>query len=100
MTSRTRDNLMGWAPHIAIMVTIVGAAWGVAWSVSGSLARLEGKVESNAQAIERNAQAIERNAQAIERNARGIAVLQEAMANLTGQYAEHVRRHDEALASR
>ena len=93
MTSRTRDNLTGWAPHIAIMVTIVGAAWGVAWSVSGSLARLEGKVESNAQAIERNAQAI-------ERNARGIAVLQEAMANLTGQYAEHVRRHDEALASR
>ncbi len=93
MTSRTKDNLMGWAPHIAIMVTIVGAAWGVAWSVSGSLARLEGKVESNAQAIERNAQAI-------ERNARGIAVLQEAMANLTGQYAEHVRRHDEALASR
>ena len=26
--------------------------------------------------------------------------LQELMANLTGQYAEHIRKHDEALASR
>ena len=55
-------------------------------------------------AIERNAQAIERNAQAIERNARthgeAIAKLQESMANLTGQYVEHVRYHNETLANR
>ena len=70
----TKQQLMAWAPSLALMATIVGAAWGLAWSLSGSLARLEGKVESNAQAIERNAQA--------------------------GQYVEHARRHDEALASR
>lgn len=99
-TNKTKQHLIAWAPYLALMATIVGAAWGSAWSLSGSLVRLEGKVESNAQAIERNAQAIERNARAIERNAQAIAVLQEAMANLTGQYVEHARRHDEALASR
>ena len=41
-----------------------------------------------------------RNAEAIAANVRGIAVLQEAMANLAGQHAEHTRQHDEALASR
>ena len=43
---------------------------------------------------------MEQNAVGIERNAQAIAKVQEAVANLAGQYGEHVRRHDEALASR
>ena len=93
MTNTARNALAAWGPHLAFMATIAGAAWGLAWSLGGSLARLEEKVEQNAAGIERNAQAIERNAQAI-------AKVQEAVANLAGQYGEHVRRHDEALASR
>ena len=111
MPNTTNTTLTAWAPYFALMVTIVGAAWGLAWSLSGSLARLEDKVEQNAAGIERNAQAIERNAQAIERNAQAIvrnaqanaqaiAKVQEAVANLAGQYREHVRHHDEAPASR
>ena len=93
MTNTARNALAAWGPHLAFMATIVGAAWGLAWSLGGSLARLEEKVEQNAVGIERNAQAIERNAQAI-------AKVQEAVANLAGQYGEHVRRHDEMPASR
>ena len=93
MTNTARNALAAWGPHLAFMATIAGAAWGLAWSLGGSLARLEEKVEQNAAGIERNAQAIERNAQAI-------AKVQEAVANLAGQYGKHVRRHDEALASR
>ena len=100
MTSKTKSVLGEWGPAIAIMITLVGAAWSLAWSLSSDISRLEGKVEQNAVAIERNAQAIERNAQAIERNAQAIAKLQESMANLTGQYVEHVRYHNETLANR
>ena len=93
MTDTTRATLISWVPYLALMATIAGAAWGLAWSLGGSLARLEQKVEQNAVGIERNAQAIERNAQAI-------AKVQETVANLAGQYGEHVRHHDETLASR
>ena len=104
MTDNTRKALGEWAPYIAIMITVVITVAGATWTLSRTLGRLEAKVEHNALAIERNAQetarAIERNAQAIERNAQAIAKLQEEMARLTGQYAEHVRFHEEALASR
>ena len=100
MTSTAKDILSGWAPQIALMITVVGAAW----ALSGKLGRLEAKVEQNAVAIERNAQAIERNAQAqaqaIERNAQGIAEVQESLALLTGRYIGHLRHHNEAVASR
>ena len=96
MTSKAKDTLGEWAPHIAIMITIVGAAW----ALGGKLSSLETKVEQNAAAIERNAAAIERNAAAIERNAQAIAKTHEALATLTGQYVEHVRFHNEVLASR
>ena len=115
MKNNTTRALGEWAPYIALMVTVVITVAGAAWSLSRTLGRLETKVEHNAlaiernaqataQAIERNAQAIERNAQAIERNARAnaqaIAKVQEELAKLTGQYVEHVRFHEEALASR
>ena len=111
MTSTAKDNLSCWAPQVALMFTVAGAAWGLAWSLSGKLGRLEAKVDQNAvaiegkaqaqaQATERNAQAIERNAQAIERNAQAIAEVQESLARLTGQYSSHLRHHNEAVASR
>ena len=93
MTSTAKDILGGWAPHIALMITVVGAAW----ALSGKLGRLEAKVDQNAVAIERNAQA---QAQAIERNAQGIAEVQESLALLTGRYVGHLRHHNEAVASR
>ena len=93
MTSTAKDILSGWAPQIALMITVVGAAW----ALSGKLGRLEAKVEHNAVAIERNAQA---QAQAIERNAQGIAEVQESLALLTGRYVGHLRHHNEAVASR
>ena len=93
MTSTAKDILSGWAPQIALMFTVAGAAWGLAWSLGGKLGRLEAKVEQNAVAIERNAQAIERNAQ-------GIAEVQESLALLTGRYVGHLRHHNEAVASR
>lgn len=108
MRNNTTRALGEWAPYIALMVTVVITVAGAAWSLSRTLGRLETKVEHNALAIERNAQAtaqaIERNAQAIERNAQAnaqaIAKVQEELAKLTGQYVEHVRFHEEALASR
>ena len=104
MTDNTRKALGEWAPYIAIMITVVITVAGATWTLSRTLGRLETKVEYNALAIERNAQAIERKARetarAIERNAQAIAKLQEEMARLTGQYVEHVRFHEEALASR
>ena len=107
MTNNTRKALGEWAPYIAIMITVVITVGGATWTLSRTLGRLEAKVEynalaieRNAEAIERNARAIERNAQAIERNAQAIAKLQEEMARLTGQYVEHVRFHEEVLASR
>ena len=93
MTNNTKKALGEWAPYIAIMITVVITVSGATWTLSRTLGRLEAKVEHNALAIERNAEAIERNAQAI-------AKLQEDMARLTGQYVEHVRFHEEALASR
>ena len=126
MTDNTRKALGEWAPYIAIMITVVITVAGATWTLSRTLGRLEAKVEHNAQAIERNtqaiernaretvraleryaqenAQAVERNAQVIERNAQAnaqaIAKVQEELAKLTGQYVEHVRFHEEALASR
>ena len=99
-----------WAQVMTVVVAIVGAAWGLAWSLSGNFERLGAAVAGNAAAIERNAAAIERNASAIERNAAAIERVQAsvdagraataenatAIARLAGQYAEHVRRHDDS----
>jgi len=83
-----RTSLIAWVRDVALVVAVVGAAW----ALSGTISRVEAKVDHTAYLVERNAQAIERNAQAI-------AKLQESMASLAGQYAEHIRRHDQ-LANR
>ena len=51
------------------------------------------------EAIDRNAKAIDRNVETIDRNAVAIGELKESVASLTGQYAEHTRKHEE-LAGR
>ena len=111
-----------WVPVLAVAITVVGAALTLAWSLGGNFERIgaaiernrevvedngvaigrNGKaIERNAVAIGRNAVAIERNAEAIDRNAEAIAQVQEsvaanaaAIAKLTGEFAEHTRRHD------
>lgn len=54
-------------------------------------------IERNAEAIERNAKAIERNAEAIEHVehtlGEAIGELEESVALLAGQFAEHTREH-------
>ena len=57
----------GWAQMMTVVVAVVGAAWGLAWSLGGNFERLGAAVERNAKAIESNAKAIESNAAAIER---------------------------------
>ena len=88
MDNGNRTSLVAWVRDVALVVAVVGAAW----ALSGTISRVEAKVDHTAYLVERNAQAIERNAQAI-------AKLQESMASLAGQYAEHIRRHDQ-LANR
>ncbi len=88
MDNGNRTSLIAWVRDVALVVAVVGAAW----ALSGTISRVEAKVDHTAYLVERNAQAIERNAQAI-------AKLQESMASLAGQYAEHIRRHDQ-LANR
>lgn len=88
MDNGNRTSLIAWVRDVAMVVAVVGAAW----VLSGTISRVEAKVDHTAYLVERNAQAIERNAQAI-------AKLQESMASLAGQYAEHIRRHDQ-LANR
>ena len=85
---RDRNSLFAWLREAALIVAVVGAAW----TIGGAVARVEAKVDHNADLIERNAAAIERNAAAI-------AQLQESMAALSGRYEEHTRAHEQ-LASR
>ena len=85
---RDRNSLFAWLREAALIVAVVGAAW----TIGGAVARVEAKVDHNADLIERNAAAIERNAAAI-------AQLQESMAALNGRYEEHTRAHEQ-LASR
>ena len=92
---RDRNSLFAWLREAALIVAVVGAAW----TIGGAVARVEAKVDHNADLIERNAAAIERNAQALERTVQAIAELQASMAALNGRYEEHTRAHEQ-LASR
>ena len=104
-----RKTRFAWMRELAFVVAIVGGAWVIADAIAdvrvevaqlaGEVAELAAKVEHNGVLIERNAEAIARNAEAIERNAEAIGELKESMASLAGQYAEHIREHQE-LASR
>lgn len=78
----------------ALIVAVVGAAW----TIGGAIARVEAKVDHNADLLERNAEAIERNAQALQRVAQAIAQLQESMAALSGRHEEHTRAHEQLVS--
>lgn len=92
---RDGNSLFAWLREAALIVVVVGAAW----TIGGTIARVEAKVDHNADLIERNAAAIKRNAQALQRVAQAIAQLQESMAALSGRYEDHTRAHEQ-LASR
>ena len=55
---RDRNSLFAWLREAALIVAVLGGAW----TIGGAVARVEAKVEHNADLLERNAQAIERNA--------------------------------------
>lgn len=88
----------------AFVATIAAGAWAIATAIADLRVDLSIKVERNAVLIERNAEANERNAKAIERDAKAIeraedtlgeaiGELEESVALLAGQFAEHVREH-------
>lgn len=83
-----------WPPALAVVFTIVGAAWGLAWSLGGDFARLEAAIERVQAAVESNREAIDRNREAIEANRAAIGENSATMASIAGQLAEHLRRHD------
>ena len=78
-----------WAQVMTVVVAVVGAAWGLAWSLSGNFERLGAAVAGNAAAIERVQASVDAGRAAMAENATAIA-------RLAGQYAEHVRRHDDS----
>ena len=110
MENANRRAWFDWVRELAFVVAIAGGAWAIATAIGDLRADLSIKIERNAALIERNAEAIERNAKAIERNAEAIehvedtlgeaiGELEESVALLAGQFAEHVREH-QPLASR
>ena len=123
MSDITTRNEMAtaWAPYIAVIVTIVvtvgAAAWGMAWSIGGSLAQLgakidgveakleakidavETKVDANADAIREVRDAVEANRQAMAANNAEIERLGGRLDEHRSVHAEHERRHELAAAS-
>ena len=123
-TTARNEMVTAWAPYIAIIVTIVvtvgGAALGVAWSVGGGLAqlgaktgdvaakpeaktgaveaRLEAKIEANAEAIREVLDALKVNRQAIAANSAKIERLDGRLDEHRNVHAEHERRHELAAA--
>lgn len=83
-----RVNTITALTNFAVIIAIVGGAW----VLGGSMARLE-------MGIENNAAAIAKLQDAVVENGKGIAENTAAIERLSGQFAEHIRRH-EALASR
>ena len=124
-TTNRNEMVTAWAPTIAIIVTIVvtvgGAAWGMAWSIGGGLAQLGAKVdaveatletkidavearleakidavEARLEAkIEANAEAIREVLDAVEVNRQAIAANSAKIERLDGRLDEHRNVHAE-----
>ncbi len=108
MADTNRNPWFALVRDSAIVAGVAGA-----WVIANALGDLEAQlaragakdehlavlIDRNVKAIDRNAEAIDRNAEAIDRNAVAIGELKESVASLTGQYAEHTRKHEE-LAGR
>lgn len=100
MENTKRGSWLAWVRDFALVAAIAGGAWAIATAI----ADLRVNIERNAALIERNAKAIERNTALIEANAKAIehvedtlgaaiGELEESVALLAGQFAEHVRAH-------
>lgn len=85
-----RVNTMTALTNVAVIIAIVGGAW----VLGGSMARLEAGIEKNAAAIENNATAIAKLQDVVVENGKGIAESRAAIERLSGQFAEHIRRHE------
>ena len=88
------ETATAWAPYIAIIVTIVAAVGGAAWSISGGLAQLGAKVDANADAIRDVRNAVEANSQAIAANNAELARLGGRLDEHRGIHVEHERQHE------
>ena len=100
MENTKRGSWLAWVRDFALIAAIAGGAWAIA----NAIADLRVNIERNAALIEHNAKAIERNTALIEANAKAIehvedtlgaaiGELEESVALLAGQFAEHVRAH-------
>ena len=100
MENTKRGSWLAWVRDFALVAAIAGGAWAIA----NAIGDLRVNIERNAALIERNAKAIERNTALIEANAKAIehvedtlgaaiGELEESVALLAGQFAEHVRAH-------
>ena len=83
-----------WAPVATVVLTVLVAAGGLAWSLGGNFARLEAAIERVQVSVDRNREAIDRNREAIEANRAAISENSATMAGIAGQLAEHLRHHD------
>ena len=104
-TTTRNERVTAWAPYIAIIVTVGGAAWGVAWSIGGGLAQIGAQidtVEARIDAVEAKIDAveakIEANAEAIAANSGKIERLYGRLEGHGNVHAEHARRHEPATA--
>ena len=69
-TTARNETVTAWAPYIAIIVTIVvtvgGAAWGMAWSIGGGQAQLGAKIDAVEATLEAKIDAAEAKVDAVE----------------------------------
>ena len=69
-TTTRNEIVTAWAPYIAIIVTIVvtvgGAAWGMAWSIGGGQAQLGAKIDAVEATLEAKIDAVEAKVDAVE----------------------------------
>ena len=107
MENTKRGSWLAWVRDFALVAAIAGGAWAIATAIADlriDIERNAALIQRNAEGIERNAKAIERNTALVEANAKAIehvedtlgaaiGELEESVALLAGQFAEHVRAH-------
>lgn len=77
-----RANTVNALTNMAVIIAIVGGAW----TLSGSMVRLQAGVDGNAAAILKLQEAVAENGRAIADN-------RAAIERLSGQFDEHIRRN-------
>ena len=95
-TTTRNERVTAWAPYIAIIVTVGGAAWGVAWSIGGGLAQIGAQIDT----VEARIDAVEAKIEAIAAKSAKIEHLGGRLDEHREVHAEHARRHEPATAAR